>query len=283
MEEVNLKTWEEFEEHQAQLYRMRDDLKTQKAPATVSKILFRGQTDSAWKLETTLDRFVENDLSFATYYRIILAAKSRVETFTEKAWSIPSLKEYKEWLESTNALLMHDLPGCEYMVYLRHHGFPSPFLDWSESPYVAAYFAFNKVQDDTRYVSIYAFMEYTGNAKLIKSGDDPTIRSIGEYLTTHKRHFLQQSKYTVCIRTTKAGFFYGPHEHIVNKGMPDQDKLWKYNIPATEKKKVLALLNRYNINAFSLFGSEESLMEMIAIREFLINERYLDNLSYRRD
>src|SRR5579871_975887 len=33
-------------------------------------------------------------------------------------------------------------PGYDYMAYLRHHGFPSPLLDWTRSPYVAAFFAF---------------------------------------------------------------------------------------------------------------------------------------------
>jgi hypothetical protein len=47
-----------------------------------------------------------------------------------------------------------------------------------------------------------------------------------------------------------------------------QDVLWKFNIPSTERLKVLRLLNDdYNINAFSLFGSEESLMETMALRE----------------
>jgi len=30
------------------------------------------------------------------------------------------------------------------MTRLRHHGFPSPLLDWPQSPYIAAFFAFNK-------------------------------------------------------------------------------------------------------------------------------------------
>ena len=48
---------------------------------------------------------------------------------------------------------------------------------------------------------------------------------------------------------------------------PDQDVLWKFTIPACEKLKVLELLDEYNLNAYSLFGSEESLMETMALKE----------------
>ena len=47
---------------------------------------------------------------------------------------------------------------------------------------------------------------------------------------------------------------------------PDQDFLWKLNIPWTERLKVLKILDTYNVNALSLFDSEESLMETMALR-----------------
>ena len=46
-----------------------------------------------------------------------------------------------------------------------------------------------------------------------------------------------------------------------------QDVLWKFNIPWSERMRVLRLLDAYNLNAFSLFESEECLMETLAIRE----------------
>ena len=48
---------------------------------------------------------------------------------------------------------------------------------------------------------------------------------------------------------------------------PNIDVIWQFNLPATERLKVLKLLDRSNINAFSLFQSEESLMETMAFRE----------------
>jgi hypothetical protein len=46
-----------------------------------------------------------------------------------------------------------------------------------------------------------------------------------------------------------------------------QNLLWKFNIPWTERLKVLKLLDDYNLNAFSLFDSEEALTETMALRE----------------
>lgn len=43
--------------------------------------------------------------------------------------------------------------------------------------------------------------------------------------------------------------------------------IWKFVIPATEYYKVLKSLDEHNLNGFSLFGSEEGLMESLAIRE----------------
>ena len=42
----------------------------------------------------------------------------------------------------------------------------------------------------------------------------------------------------------------------------------RFNIPSTERKKVLRFLDEFNLNAYSLFGSEESLMNMLAVRAF---------------
>ena len=63
---------------------------------------------------------------------------------------------------------------------------------------------------------------------------------------------------------------FAQHQDVVNREPEpqfQQDVLRKFNIPWSERQKVLKLLDEYNLNAFSLFGSEESLMETLAFRE----------------
>ncbi|MGA7217081.1 MAG: hypothetical protein WBX38_02135 [Candidatus Sulfotelmatobacter sp.] len=43
--------------------------------------------------------------------------------------------------------------------------------------------------------------------------------------------------------------------------------------PSDERLKVLSLLNDYNLNAFSLFGSEEGLMEAMWFRERVLRKQ----------
>lgn len=261
MQVDDLKSWDEFEHKLNGIY-------TSYSQWPVSDFLFRGQSDAQKPLRTTLERLVSR-LSLRDYYALIRRARPRIETFTDKTWHIPTLDQYEDWLKkhTGNAVYFEDFPAFDYMIYLRHHGFPSPLLDWTSSQYIAAFFAFRE-KGTEGFVSIYVLVEQLGPEKRF-STFAPTIHVPREPRKTHKRHFLQQSKYTICTELDDKGLslYYTDHEKVA--GDEGQDRLWKFNIPSTERVKVLKILDKYNINAHSLFGSEESLIETIAMREFL--------------
>lgn len=264
MEERNVDTWEDFEKQLQELRSKRDSLN--------SPLLFRGQENSCWPLKTTLDRKQERML-FSDYYRVIGRIQPQIETLTEREWPIP---DYPEVQESTKEYYAFGLqlwsgrcPGYAYMAYLRHHGFPSPLLDWSRSPYVAGYFAFNKANmNSTNRVSIYVFSEIQNK---ITGNNMPVLYRYGPYVRTHRRHVLQQSEYTLCLGF-ESEWRFEQYDTVFNQGHRQQAACVKFTIPIAERPKVLKLLDAYNLNAFSLFGSEESMMETLAIREFCLNE-----------
>lgn len=156
------------------------------------------------------------------------------------------------------------------LPYLATHMFPSPLLDWSRSPNVAAFFAFREnslVPVAKRSIYAYCAGTLTG-ATLYK----PMILPLGPYVHTHHRHFRQRSEYTFCANFVEwdAQWRFDSHEKVFANKHPnqDQDLLWKFDIPSSERDKVLGILSDYNLNAFSLFGSEESLLETMWFREY---------------
>jgi hypothetical protein len=225
------------------------------------QFLFRGHGHASWPLETTLERSGGQQLSFADYYRIIAAVRPQIETFTETRWDIPEYPAIETLAKNYDELSLSfygRFPAYSYMAYLRHHGFPSPLLDWTRTPYVAAYFAFRRPAPVN--VAIYVYSERPENIKGWSS-DEKQIHTLGPYVQTHRRHYLQQSTYTICLAYGGGEWHFAPHERVFARDNSHQDVLWKFNIPATERVKVLKLLDGYNLNAFSLFESEEALME----------------------
>lgn len=278
MKQINVKNWEEFE---IQRRALEDECLQNKCS---SKFLYRGQEDHTWGLLTTLERNGKSRLSLREYHHLIFVAKPQIESFTGCSWNILSYpKDFEEWLKKNDTLIPNAFGWSpefqdtySYMTYLRHYGFPSPFLDWTISPYVAAYFAFRQASKSGNHVSIYVYLESTSQVRL-KSGssDKPFIHRFGPYVKTDRRHFVQQSQYTFCIIKEDGEWQYAKHEEAFDRCDPDQDVLWKFNIPYSERLNVLKLLDSYNINALSLFGSEEGLMETVALREIHLKDRGL--------
>ncbi len=264
MEERNVNTWEEFKK---ELDEVRREHESSGTPALLP--LYRGQENSCWSLSTTLDRKRER-MPFRDYYRIIDRIRPQVESLTGQEWPIPEypkIEELSRKYEFFDELGCGRCPGYPYMTYLRHQGFPSPLLDWTRSPYVASFFAFNKAAEDSQErVSIFMFAGVPRNK--MHGSEMPIVLPYGQYVRTHRRHFLQQSKYTLCLRFREEWRF-GQYRTVFNEGRHQQGICWKFTIPVTERRKVLKELDEYNLNALSLFGSEESMMETFATREFL--------------
>jgi hypothetical protein len=271
MEEITLDRWDQFEAQLQALEAKRQTWPGQPASSS-SEYLFRGHSDTSWLLETTLDRFFSKRVSLLQYYRYALIARPRIEAFTGTHWSIPSREEYKEWLDGHEGMTFHDYKAYDYLAYLRHHGFPSPLLDWTESPYVAAFFAFRHETRGATHVAIYAYQEYPRVGKTTSS-DRPIIHRLGPYVSSHKRHFLQQSQYTFCTEIDNSVVYYTRHQNVVALNEPQQDLMWKFLLPVGERRQALTQLNRMNINAFSLFGTEDSLAETIATSDIYVRGR----------
>jgi hypothetical protein len=255
--EKDLASWEEFQSFVAEF----DDPTRDKW----DEFWFRGQSDAQWPLYTTLERRSKKITAVRDYLRVISEIKPTVETFTGSAFQIPSLEEVEKRCRDYDRFDIFLFEAMTYMAHLRHGGFPSPLLDWTNSPYVAAYFAFSRAQDNGK-VAIYAYRERPDHLK-VTSSDEPQIVSFGPIIKTHKRHFRQQSRYTMCLKFEGDKWVFAPHESVFGfKAYEQQDLLWKMTLPASERLKAMRYFDKVNLNEFTLFDTEEGLLEMLAVR-----------------
>jgi hypothetical protein len=151
------------------------------------------------------------------------------------------------------------------MATLRHHGFPAPLLDWTYSPYVAAFFAFNEKRD-VENVAVFAYREFCGSGKGYE-GNKPRIETFGPSAPIHHRHIRQQNTYTIALKKSDTGLVFASYEEAFQKRPLDFlsfDEVTKFEISAVARDDAIIDLIKMNVTEYSLFGSDDALVKTIA-------------------
>lgn len=256
---INLDHWDEFE------HAVKQTIIEEIAYDSPRHTIFRGQPDAEWHLRTTLERMIGENMSAENYFRLIEGIQIKIETFANQRWELPG---YEDFQKNIQDLFSMDEQTFFYMTYLRHFGFPSPLLDWTRSPFIAAYFAFRDVSNSAEKIAIYMCSISSSDGFGIHVPDYPYISPIIKSPRNNKRHELQQGVYTICLREENERIYFSDHE---DGGVNDEQRVpfvTKFILPASERINSLRALQTYNINPYSLFGTEESLLESLFLERY---------------
>jgi hypothetical protein len=98
-------------------------------------VAWRGMGRVEWPLQTTLDRFIEAHHPTLDYAGRLAIERALLEQFKERS------RHYCVGLESMYLASNDPASIWGVMALARHHGLPTRALDWTGSPWVAAFFS----------------------------------------------------------------------------------------------------------------------------------------------
>jgi hypothetical protein len=215
-----------------------------------SKYLFRGQKEP-WRLRTTFHR----------------GERYRISEFTNK--------DVKQLHQRLSAITKHyfdlavpDQNGAFFNL-LQHHGYPTPLLDWSYSPYVSAFFAFrswNLGYEGEGYIRIYLFDNeaWQRKYKQIQSLEPPYPHlSVMEFISIDNPRLVPQQAVTTVTNIDDI------EAYILDKQEKDGINYIKaIDIPANEREVAMRELRFMGITAGSMFPSIDGVCEELRERNF---------------
>lgn len=204
--------------------------------------VFRGHSDSAWLLEPSLDRLLKRAGEGVDHERVIF---SHLSVFMKavrgrRGPHPPKLETEDEW-----------------WALGQHHGLATPLLDWTKSPYVAAFFAY-AVQSTSDRACIFGLHtpsvrhkseELRSMYKPSTGSRPPGIFFISPFSDENARLISQNALFTRAPTLTDIESWIAEHF----SGDSAQARLIKMLLPNSERELALKSLNRMNINPLSLF------------------------------
>ena len=204
-------------------------------PFQKSRFLFRGQLDPDWRLSSSFDRWFDDQHTDES--KRIEVASQLLETFKH---------------EMANAGHDHfaGLPEQHVMALAQHYGLPTRLLDWSESPYVAAFFAFVDVIISRRQPEYVAVWALDTKCYCWQKGRGSEIISIAAP-GSNARLRNQEGKFTLLSSPCKClEEFLVPFDRLEEREPP----LQRFLIPTRDTQASLAELDAMGINSARAFS-----------------------------
>jgi len=226
------------------------DFKSHISSLSKCSFLFRGQ-QKPWSLCTSFHR----------------RGRYRMSEFTRK-----DVKQLHQRLSAITShyfdLTVPDQNGAFFNL-LQHHGYPTPLLDWSHSPYVAAFFAFRDRPiayngDEVVWIYVFNNQEWQKQYRQIKNLDPPYPHlSVMEFIAIDNPRIVpQQAVTTVSNLHDIEGYI------LEKENETGIHFLEAIDIPANEREVAMQDLRFMGITAGSMFPSIDGVCEELRERNF---------------
>lgn len=238
----DIKNWKKFKEFVAEL--------------SPRQFLFRGQ-NKPWRLRTSFHR----------------AGRADINRFVNE--DIQGL--LKHISARTRHVFNLDLPNENgaFFNLVQHHGYPTPLMDWTYSPFVAAFFAYRGIninhiendEDSSNCVRIYMFDQAAWKSdweQILMLSTNALHLSIGEFLAIENERMIPQQAVSTITNIDDI------ETYVINKHPDKKEYLRAIDLPIHERPQVYRELSLMGITAGSLFPGLDGACEELKERNFEI-------------
>ena len=212
-------------------------------------VLFRGHARQDWRLSSTLERslllegtaFQLRQLNGTDWYS--RECNNILQKFTANATGLPGFRETASELDR--------------WIMGRHHGLLSPYLDWTTSPFVAAFFALEEVYRKfsglrSHYPMQFKDVVHVWGLRLWDDISEPEIFEVEQSTTVHGTRPRAQRTALTILRSKDHVDLEG---YLRSRGLAYF--LERYDIELVGALDALKELELMNINYLSLFPDIE--------------------------
>jgi hypothetical protein len=212
------------------------------------RYIFRGQGNAAWPLKSSFDRHYSTKQA-ASRDKL---AKELIDDFYEEC------ERFSAW--------RYDINDPRVLAMAQHHGLPTRLLDWSFSPYVAAYFAFswfmfeNPAMEQRGNVAIWVLNRHEVERKAPKG----QLQIVSVQDSENNRLGSQFGLFTY-LKTNESSL----EEYLTSDAVDLAHALTKLEVPRASAREALQDLILMGIHHATIFPGREGVAQTIKLRNLL--------------